>query len=412
MAHTTTCSSCGTTFRVTAEQLLARDGNVRCGQCGHVFNAHPSLALDYPPLPATSETPLAEESVPATEFAAPPQPEPAAVAEPEPYKGLDDIPETVTEPLAAFAEAALPLAAVPETEPDPSPAFESVPDFEPEPASEPVPDFEPEFESVPVPDFEPEPASEPVPDFEPEPEPAPAPDFAPSAHVPQPAPPPAASDESLKAQAQNLWKEAITAPASSFVAEELIALPYARPEPLQKKAPAPLPAPQPSAQPRDRRWLWPAGSLLLLCGLLAQGALYFRTELAAINPGLRPAFEQVCGALGCRVALPQNPDLLSIETSSLEADPDHTGIVVLHAISRNRAPYPQAYPIFELTLTDYRDKLLARRLFQPQEYLPPGTPLQAGMPASDEIEVKLTIDLGETKAAGYRVYLFYPSTTS
>ena len=161
--------------------------------------------------------------------------------------------------------------------------------------------------------------------------------------------------------------------------------------------------------PVNLRWLWSAGSALLLLGLLAQGTLYFRTELAAFNPKLRPALEQVCNSLGCRVALPQNPDLLSIETSSLEADPNHSDIIVLHAVPHNRAPYPQAYPTLELTLTDDRDQPLARRLFQPQEYLPIGTSIQDGMPAFNEIEVKLTFDLGEIKAAGYRVYLFYPS---
>ncbi|MBP7488471.1 MAG: zinc-ribbon domain-containing protein, partial [Azospira sp.] len=30
---------CQTTFRVTPEQLKARGGKVRCGQCQHVFNA-------------------------------------------------------------------------------------------------------------------------------------------------------------------------------------------------------------------------------------------------------------------------------------------------------------------------------------------------------------------------------------
>ena len=35
----TRCPTCNTVFRVSAEQLEARQGRVRCGQCAHIFNA-------------------------------------------------------------------------------------------------------------------------------------------------------------------------------------------------------------------------------------------------------------------------------------------------------------------------------------------------------------------------------------
>lgn len=40
----TKCPACGTLFRVTPEQLLARDGRVRCGRCSTVFDASRVLA--------------------------------------------------------------------------------------------------------------------------------------------------------------------------------------------------------------------------------------------------------------------------------------------------------------------------------------------------------------------------------
>ncbi len=40
----TRCPSCDTTFRITPEQLKAKQGRVRCGKCQNVFNAIESLA--------------------------------------------------------------------------------------------------------------------------------------------------------------------------------------------------------------------------------------------------------------------------------------------------------------------------------------------------------------------------------
>ncbi|MDH5553350.1 MAG: zinc-ribbon and DUF3426 domain-containing protein [Nitrosomonas sp.] len=43
MALVTLCPECNTTFRVTSEQLEAHSGDVRCGQCQHVFNSFATL---------------------------------------------------------------------------------------------------------------------------------------------------------------------------------------------------------------------------------------------------------------------------------------------------------------------------------------------------------------------------------
>jgi predicted Zn finger-like uncharacterized protein len=54
----TRCPACGTSFRVQPDQLAARDGQVRCGQCSTVFDAQATLvtepepAAEPPPRPA------------------------------------------------------------------------------------------------------------------------------------------------------------------------------------------------------------------------------------------------------------------------------------------------------------------------------------------------------------------------
>ncbi|MDD5298034.1 MAG: DUF3426 domain-containing protein [Rhodocyclaceae bacterium] len=69
------CPACHTLFRVTAEQLEARGGRVRCGQCANVFNA-PEAPLE----PEAAEYPAPESAHPSSAESAPHSP---AEADPE-----------------------------------------------------------------------------------------------------------------------------------------------------------------------------------------------------------------------------------------------------------------------------------------------------------------------------------------
>jgi predicted Zn finger-like uncharacterized protein len=155
-------------------------------------------------------------------------------------------------------------------------------------------------------------------------------------------------------------------------------------------------------------WPWAIGSLLLLIVLLAQAAYFFRVELGANLPGLKPALISYCDLLRCTVPLPQKADLMSIESSELEADPAQAGVIALNALLRNQAPYAQAYPNLELSLTDAQEKVLARRTFLPPDYLKPDTDEQQGLAANRELAVTLNLDTTDLKASGYRLFLFYP----
>ncbi|MGI9330013.1 MAG: DUF3426 domain-containing protein [Gammaproteobacteria bacterium] len=52
----TRCPECGTVFRVTANQLRVAQGDVRCGNCAHVFNAMQYLTDELPENEADAET--------------------------------------------------------------------------------------------------------------------------------------------------------------------------------------------------------------------------------------------------------------------------------------------------------------------------------------------------------------------
>ena len=164
----------------------------------------------------------------------------------------------------------------------------------------------------------------------------------------------------------------------------------------------------PKPTKRKSSWPWLAGNLLLLIILLAQVTYYFRIELAASQPGFKPALISYCRLLQCSVPLPQKADLMSIESSELEADPAQSSVITLNALLRNHASYMQAFPNLELTLTDAQEKPLARRTFRPTEYLKPGEDEKQGLAANRELSVKLNLDTTDLKPSGYRLLLFYP----
>ncbi|MDD4929053.1 MAG: DUF3426 domain-containing protein [Gallionella sp.] len=159
---------------------------------------------------------------------------------------------------------------------------------------------------------------------------------------------------------------------------------------------------------KRRTWLWVTGILLAIMLLVAQSAYFFRVGLSVHLPALKPALSGMCHVLKCTVPLPQNQALISIESSSLDADPAEESRITFNALLRNRAGYTQAYPMLALTLNDSQDKALARRIFPPAEYLPSNESVQTGFTANHEINIKLPLRLTDLKPSGYRLELFYP----
>lgn len=215
-----------------------------------------------------------------------------------------------------------------------------------------------------------EPRLEPV--FEPEPE-----------ALPEPVPEPESTTEPLPEQAVE-WTIAGDTPL---------------PDPLLHESP--------DEKSHAGRWLWGLGGASAFLALLLQGAIHFRVELAVVSPSARPLLESICGVAGCTVELPSKAELMTIEASDLQPDADQKSLLKLSATLRNRAPFAQAYPHLELSLTDTENRALVRRVMRPEDYLPHGTAIARGL-ASGEFVVSVSIDSGNVGASGYRLYLFYP----
>jgi len=160
--------------------------------------------------------------------------------------------------------------------------------------------------------------------------------------------------------------------------------------------------------PRTRLWL----SLSLMLGVIAiaQSAYVFRTHLMVNYPQTRPLYEYACQLISCEIGLPRLADQLDIDASDLQViDPQKRNQVELTALIRNRARVAVEYPALELTLTNEKEQVVARRVFLAQEYLSDGQGPDQGFAGRGEMAVRLFLDIGPLRAAGYRIYLFYPT---
>lgn len=202
------------------------------------------------------------------------------------------------------------------------------------------------------------------------------------------------------------------------VADQGRAQPISAQEPVPRKDKLQPTRPDPAAslyewefrmpEPPRRTLLWTVLALMLSMVLVVQAAFAFRTEMTVLIPQTRSIYMSLCEHLGCRINLPKLSNYLHIEASDLKSvDPSHPNEIQLLLSVRNRAPVELAYPAFELTLTNSLEQAVVRRVFLPAEYLPPSAQA-GGLNAGTELPIQLFLDTGSLRAAGYRLYLFYP----
>lgn len=417
-------------FRVVSDQLKISDGWVRCGHCSDVFDA--TLYLDTWVAPDAAT-------------AAAPGPQPDA----SPDDARAPIPSTLLEDASSSGEAAdAPLMAI-----DPAPpGAPALPAFgggtDQALAQDGQEDDDGTWLSAPVPLEDPEgagtaavetprdglaetPAPEPVhaDAFEEELLP-PAPSLA-AAEVPPDNREPSPQEEDdfhaeLARFAAAHDASGVTAPMP-LVAPEA-AEPAASDEPVAAPEPVPLAAtadmdasPVPEALPEPgfvrqarRRAFWRTPAvraglaslgLLLVLLLAGQWALHERHQLAARHPELRPWLVQLCEPLGCRVEPARRIDAIVIDSTALVRRLGN--FYSFDLVLKNTAPMDLAMPALELSLTDTRDAVIARRVFLPDEL--PGAP--ALLPAQDSVAISLRLSLAVGDAlpmAGYRALVFYP----
>lgn len=150
---------------------------------------------------------------------------------------------------------------------------------------------------------------------------------------------------------------------------------------------------------------------LILCGLLLiiammQALFFLRADIARTWPALKPALNSTCQVLGCKLPLPHKTELMAIDDTELVKDETHEGIIKFNCLITNNAPYAQAFPSIELTLTDKQDVPILRRRITPKDYLgASNAKLDDGLGGNDEVLVTLNLKTADLPVSGFRVFM-------
>jgi hypothetical protein len=154
-------------------------------------------------------------------------------------------------------------------------------------------------------------------------------------------------------------------------------------------------------RPRVRRALWIALALLVTT-LTTQVALRERDHLSARWPATSPGLRALCDVFGCTIEPPRALEALLVESSGLTRV-DGQPLYRLQVAVRNRAAHAVSMPAFDLTLTDTRGEVVARRVLRAAELGAAPASLAAGADWS----ANAVLDVGEARVSGYTIELFY-----
>ncbi|MDR2013739.1 MAG: DUF3426 domain-containing protein [Rhodanobacter sp.] len=118
----------------------------------------------------------------------------------------------------------------------------------------------------------------------------------------------------------------------------------------------------------EHNWPWVLGSALLLFTLAGEFAWGDRKELLD-NSSVRAWVDPVCAWMGCRLPLRHDPSALELLSRDIRPHPSVPGALIISATLRNDAAFTQSFPVVEIALSDFDEKTVAMRRFQPHEYI-------------------------------------------
>ncbi|MDX1810793.1 MAG: DUF3426 domain-containing protein [Gammaproteobacteria bacterium] len=128
--------------------------------------------------------------------------------------------------------------------------------------------------------------------------------------------------------------------------------------------------------------------------------IYLKRDTLVKYPQIQPVLEAECKLIGmfmpCEMPVRKAPEKIELVDRNVVSHPNAENALLITTTIRNNADFVQPYPLMILTFSDINEKVVARRVFTPEEYLSKDVDIEKGMPVGVPIKVILEIvDPGE-----------------
>jgi len=148
--------------------------------------------------------------------------------------------------------------------------------------------------------------------------------------------------------------------------------------------------------PKHTPWWQKLLVLILSLTLLAQTA-WIRRDLWIDLPQAA----QLCAILDCELPGHYRPQDFTVIERDMQAEPGPPAALRLWLAIRNDAPFAQPLPRLQLALQDSTGALVARRLFTPEQYLPPDWSGPPAAPPGEVVTIELRLKDPGPRAQGF-----------
>jgi hypothetical protein len=154
---------------------------------------------------------------------------------------------------------------------------------------------------------------------------------------------------------------------------------------------------------------WGTGVIVLLILFILQYAYYTRNDLARY-PELRPFVQTLCNVIRCELPMQQDIGKIKLTHRDITVHPRVKGALLINAVVVNNANFAQPFPIMQITLSDIAGRVIARRRFQPTEYLDADVNIRRGMPPNSHVQIVLEISDPGKDAENFEFNFFHQNS--
>jgi predicted Zn finger-like uncharacterized protein len=150
------------------------------------------------------------------------------------------------------------------------------------------------------------------------------------------------------------------------------------------------------------RLIWIALSLLAALALLSQVAFSKFDQLSLVEP-YRSYYGFACRVLGCTLPIRRNISQVHATNLSVRAHPNTEGALLVDVVIQNNAPFEQPFPKLVLVFSNIKNRVVASRVFAPDEYLGGDLTGATLMPVSKAIHLSLELVDPGKGAVSYKI---------